>query len=74
MPRKVKRYPTTEELNSLPPHIRDYVHDLHTVEIQFQLRQLRELELQREQLIAKIALLKGQLERKKKKARQSSAH
>ncbi len=64
MPRKLLPYPTIAELNALPQHIRDYIHDIETRgDPQYQLRELHELRLLNEQLVAKIAELKEEIER-----------
>jgi hypothetical protein len=47
-------------------HFRDYIHDIETRgDPQFQIRELNECRLQREQLIAKIEELKQAIERLK---------
>jgi hypothetical protein len=59
---KSKRYPTIAEINALPMHFRDYIHDIETRgDPQYQIRELNELRLQREQLTAKIEELKREL-------------
>lgn len=68
MPRRLpdipgKRYPTFAEINALPMHFRDYIHDIETRDPQFLVRELNECRLQREQLIAKIEELKNEIER-----------
>jgi hypothetical protein len=60
-----KRYPTIAEINALPMHFRDYIHDIVSRDPQFLVRELNECRLQREQLIAKIEELKQEIERLK---------